>query len=83
MTQSKSPAQLVDEKGLSQISDTGALQEIIDGVLQANPAQVEEYLAGKHKVLGFLMGQVMKATKGQADPGMASQMVRQSLQNKA
>lgn len=79
----KSPQELVAEKGLEQISDTGALQSVIDEILANNPEQVQEFLAGKQKVLGFLMGQVMKATKGQADPGLANQMVRQSLQNKA
>lgn len=75
-----SPAALVEAKGLAQISDTSTLQKIIDDILDQNPEQVQEFLAGKQKVLGFLMGQVMKATKGQADPGLANQMVRQSLQ---
>ncbi len=74
-----SPAELVEEKGLSQISDTGALQGIIDQVLADNPAQVSDFLAGKQKVLGYLMGQVMKATRGQADPALANQMVRATL----
>jgi aspartyl-tRNA(Asn)/glutamyl-tRNA(Gln) amidotransferase subunit B len=71
---------LVEQKGLVQISDTDTLLPIIDQVLADNPEQVEAFLAGKEKVLGFLMGQVMKATRGQADPGMANQMVRQRLQ---
>lgn len=81
--QGTSPAALVDAKGLGQISDTSTLQKIIDDILDNNPEQVQEFLAGKQKVLGFLMGQVMKATQGQADPGLANQMVRQSLQAKA
>ncbi len=78
-----SPTALVEAKGLAQISDTSTLQKIIDDILNQNPEQVQEFLAGKQKVLGFLMGQVMKATKGQADPGLANQMVRQSLQARA
>lgn len=81
--QGASPAALVKAKGLGQISDTSTLQKIIDDILDSNPEQVQEFLAGKQKVLGFLMGQVMKATKGQADPGLANQMVRQSLQTRA
>lgn len=80
MEQEVGPAALVKQKGWAQISDTDTLTPIIDQVLANNPEQVEAFLAGKEKVLGFLMGQVMKATRGQADPGMANQMVRQRLQ---
>ncbi len=75
------PETLVEQKGMVQISDTDTLMPIIDKVLTDNPEQVEAFLAGKEKVLGFLMGQVMKATRGQADPGIANQMVRQRLQS--
>lgn len=75
------PEALVEQKGLAQISDSNALLPVIDKVLADNPEQVEAFLAGKEKVLGFLMGQVMKATRGQADPGKANQMVRQRLQS--
>lgn len=74
------PEALVNQKGLVQISDTDTLLPIIDKILADNPEQVEAFLAGKEKVLGFLMGQVMKATQGQADPSMANKMVRQRLQ---
>jgi F420-0:gamma-glutamyl ligase-like protein len=53
---------------LRHISDTGALGQVIDQVLAANPKQVEQYRAGKTTVFGFLMGQIMKATRGQANP---------------
>jgi aspartyl-tRNA(Asn)/glutamyl-tRNA(Gln) amidotransferase subunit B len=61
---------------LAQISDTAALERIVAQVLDENPEQVDRYLGGTHKVLGWLMGQVMKATRGKANP----QAVRELLQ---
>ena len=60
---------IMEREGLKQISDTGALEAIIDGVIAANPKQVDQYKSGKTAVLGFLVGQVMKASRGQANPG--------------
>ncbi|TGE38998.1 Asp-tRNA(Asn)/Glu-tRNA(Gln) amidotransferase subunit GatB [Desulfosporosinus fructosivorans] len=70
---------IVKEKGLAQISDEGALLGIIDGVIAANPQSVEDYRAGKDKAIGFLVGQIMKATKGQANPGLVNQLLKDKL----
>jgi aspartyl-tRNA(Asn)/glutamyl-tRNA(Gln) amidotransferase subunit B len=70
---------IVKEKGLAQISDEGALLEIIDNVISANPRSVEDYRAGKDKAIGFLVGQVMKATKGQANPGLVNKLLKEKL----
>ncbi|RMD90072.1 MAG: Asp-tRNA(Asn)/Glu-tRNA(Gln) amidotransferase GatCAB subunit B, partial [Alphaproteobacteria bacterium] len=71
--------EIVEEKGLRQVSDTGALEAIAEKVLAANPAQVEQYRAGKTKVLGFFVGQVMKETRGQANPGVVNRILKQKL----
>jgi aspartyl-tRNA(Asn)/glutamyl-tRNA(Gln) amidotransferase subunit B len=71
---------IMDREGLKQISDTGALEKIIDEVLIANPKQVEQFKGGKTTVLGFLVGQVMKATRGQANPAAVNEMLRSKLQ---
>jgi aspartyl-tRNA(Asn)/glutamyl-tRNA(Gln) amidotransferase subunit B len=76
----KSARAIMDEEGLRQISDTAALEKIIDDVIAANPKQVEQYRSGKTTVLGFFVGQVMKATKGQANPGAVNELLRQKLQ---
>ncbi|MGH9627485.1 MAG: Asp-tRNA(Asn)/Glu-tRNA(Gln) amidotransferase subunit GatB, partial [Bryobacteraceae bacterium] len=71
---------IMDREGLRQISDSGALERIIDEVLKANPKQVEQYKGGKTTVLGYLVGQVMKASKGQANPASVNDMLRAKLQ---
>ncbi|MGE3539017.1 MAG: Asp-tRNA(Asn)/Glu-tRNA(Gln) amidotransferase subunit GatB [Candidatus Tectimicrobiota bacterium] len=70
---------IVEEQGLVQVSDSAALEAVIAQVLQANPGQVEEYRAGKHKVLGFLVGQTMKATQGKANPAVVNELLRNAL----
>ena len=70
---------IVDREGLKQISDTGALDKILDEVLAANPKQVEQYKSGKTQVIGFLVGQVMKASKGQANPAAVNEMLKSKL----
>ncbi|MDN5344328.1 MAG: aspartyl-tRNA(Asn)/glutamyl-tRNA(Gln) amidotransferase subunit [Clostridia bacterium] len=70
---------VVEEKGLVQISDAGALARIVEEVLAANPGVVEDYRNGKDKALGFLVGQVMKATKGKANPGLVNQLLKERL----
>lgn len=70
---------IVDREGLKQISDTGALDKILDEVLTANPKQVEQYKSGKTQVIGFLVGQVMKASKGQANPAAVNEMLKAKL----
>jgi len=70
---------VVEREGLSQISDEGALAKIIDDVIAANPKQVEQYRGGKTAVLAFFVGQVMKASRGQADPAAVNKLLREKL----
>jgi aspartyl-tRNA(Asn)/glutamyl-tRNA(Gln) amidotransferase subunit B len=70
---------IMDREGLRQIGDSGALERIIDEVLAANPKQVEQYRGGKTAVIGFLVGQVMKASRGQANPGAVNEMLKTKL----
>ncbi len=70
---------IVEREGLKAISDTGALDAIIAEVIEDNPKQVEQYRSGKTTVLQFLVGQVMKATRGQADPAVAKEIVERKL----
>jgi aspartyl-tRNA(Asn)/glutamyl-tRNA(Gln) amidotransferase subunit B len=70
---------IMEREGLKQISDTGALERIADDVLAANPKQVEQYKSGKTAVLGFLVGQVMKASRGQANPGAVNEVLKRKL----
>ena len=69
----------MEREGLKQISDEGALGKIIDEVIAANPKQVEQFGSGKTTVLGFLVGQVMKASRGQADPGFVNKLLKTKL----
>ena len=70
---------IMDREGLRQISDAGALDKIVEEVLAANPKQVEQYRAGKTAVLGFLVGQVMKASRGQANPAAVNEALKKKL----
>ncbi|MCM2536159.1 Asp-tRNA(Asn)/Glu-tRNA(Gln) amidotransferase subunit GatB [Neobacillus pocheonensis] len=71
--------QIVKDKGLVQISDEGTLLKIIGEVLDANPQSIEDFKNGKNKAVGFLVGQLMKATKGQANPQLVNQLLQQEL----
>lgn len=73
------PEKIVKEKGLVQISDEGALRKIVLEVLDANPQSVEDYKNGKDRALGFLVGQVMKATKGQANPPLVNKLLIEEI----
>ncbi|MHC8493368.1 Asp-tRNA(Asn)/Glu-tRNA(Gln) amidotransferase subunit GatB [Thalassospira sp. SM2505] len=73
------PEKIVEEKGLKQITDTGAIETAIDEVIAANPDKVEEIRAGKDKMLGWFVGQVMKSTGGKANPGMVNKMLRDKI----
>ena len=75
----KSAGSIVEEKGLKQITDSSAIEKIVAEVIQANPGQVEEFKGGKEKVLGFLVGQVMKASKGKANPGMVNKLLKEKM----
>jgi aspartyl-tRNA(Asn)/glutamyl-tRNA(Gln) amidotransferase subunit B len=70
---------VIDAKGLKQITDSTALEAVVDEVIAANPGQVAEYKAGKDKLIGFFVGQVMQATKGQANPGQVNQILKEKL----
>jgi aspartyl-tRNA(Asn)/glutamyl-tRNA(Gln) amidotransferase subunit B len=70
---------VIDKRGLKQITDTGAIEAMIDEVIAANPAQAEQFRAGKEQLLGFFVGQVMKVSKGQANPGQVNQILRDKL----
>lgn len=72
-------AKIVEEKGLAQISDTAALVEVVQSVLDDNPQQVRTYLDGKEQILGWFVGQVMRATRGKANPQLANKLLRQRL----
>ena len=69
----------VTEKGLKQVSDSGAIETLIDDVMSANADKVAEYRGGKDKLFGFFVGQVMKVSGGQANPGMVNDILRQKL----
>ena len=75
----KAPEQIVQEKGLTQVSDEGALSQVIDDVLAKNPAQVAQFKQGKQQVLGFLVGQVMKSSGGKANPGKVNELLKHKL----
>jgi aspartyl-tRNA(Asn)/glutamyl-tRNA(Gln) amidotransferase subunit B len=71
--------EIIEAKGLKQITDTAAIEAIIDEVIANNPGQVEQYRAGKDKLFGFFVGQVMKATQGKANPKQVNELLRKKL----
>ena len=71
--------EIVAKRGLQQISDIGALEAVVAEVLAANPKQVEDYRAGKEKAFNSLVGQVMKATKGKANPAQVNEILKNKL----
>jgi len=75
----KEPAKIVEEKGLVQVSDSGAIEKIIDEVLASDPDKVADYRGGKDKLFGFFVGQVMKASKGKANPALVNEILLAKL----
>lgn len=75
----KNPADIVEEKGLKQVTDTGAIEAIIDEVIAENPGQVEAYRGGKDKLFGFFVGQVMKKSQGKANPAAVNDLLKEKL----
>ncbi|MCR4936805.1 MAG: Asp-tRNA(Asn)/Glu-tRNA(Gln) amidotransferase subunit GatB [Lachnospiraceae bacterium] len=73
------PVKYVEEHGLKQENDSGAIKEICSAVIEANPKSVEDYKGGKEKAIGFLVGQVMKQAKGKADPGTVNEILKELL----
>ena len=70
---------LIEEQGLKQVSDVSELQSLVDQVVADNPGQVEQFRAGKEKVLGFFVGQIMKSTEGKANPKQLNELLRATL----
>jgi aspartyl-tRNA(Asn)/glutamyl-tRNA(Gln) amidotransferase subunit B len=73
--------EIIESRGLKQITDTGAIELLIDQVISANPNQVAEFQAGKEKMLGFFVGQIMKQSKGKANPGQVNQLLLDKLKS--
>jgi aspartyl-tRNA(Asn)/glutamyl-tRNA(Gln) amidotransferase subunit B len=73
------PDAIIEARGLKQITDSGAIETLIDEVIAANPDQVEQFRAGKEKVLGFFVGQIMKQSQGKANPGQVNAILREKL----
>ncbi len=76
----KAPKHIVEEKGLVQITDTKAIEEMIDKIIQNNPKAVEQYKSGKKNTIGFFVGQVMKETKGKANPKIVNEILAKKLE---
>lgn len=80
ITGKKRPGEIVAEKGLTQITDEGEIAALVAEILEKNPAEVEKYRGGNTKLLAFFVGQIMRATKGKADPEAASRKLKESLE---
>jgi aspartyl-tRNA(Asn)/glutamyl-tRNA(Gln) amidotransferase subunit B len=78
---SKSPLQIAEEMNLLQNSDEGMIKELVAQVLASMPAKVEEYKAGKKGLMGLFVGEVMKASKGKADPKVTNKLLNELLEN--
>ena len=78
----KDPRKVVEEKGMKQMSDEGALLAMITQVLDANPQSIADFKNGKDRAVGFLVGQVMKASKGQANPAMTNRLIQEELKKR-
>jgi aspartyl-tRNA(Asn)/glutamyl-tRNA(Gln) amidotransferase subunit B len=70
---------VIEAKGLKQVTDSGAIEATIDAIIAANPGQVEQYRAGKDKLFGFFVGQVMKQTGGKANPQQVNALLTEKL----
>jgi len=70
---------IIDAQGLKQITDSGAIETLIDKIITDNPEQVEQYLSGKDKVFGFFVGQTMKASQGKANPAEVNKILKEKL----
>jgi aspartyl-tRNA(Asn)/glutamyl-tRNA(Gln) amidotransferase subunit B len=75
----QSPEMYVQERGMGQISDAGELEQAVDAVIAANPAEVAAYKGGKTKLMSFFVGQVMRATKGKANPAIVNDLLGRKL----
>ena len=75
----KKPAEIIEEKGLAQIQDSSEIEVIVNEVLSNNQQSIEDYKAGKDRALGFLVGQVMKASRGKANPQIVNKLIREKI----
>ena len=75
----KAPRTIIEEKGMVQITDEGALGQVIDGIIAASPDQLAQYRSGKDKLFGFFVGQVMKITQGKANPQLINELLKKKL----
>ena len=75
------PNSIVKEKNLVQISDTGEIENVIDKILAGNQKQIDEFLSGKEKVIGFFVGQIMKEMKGKANPQIVNDLLKSKLES--
>ena len=75
----KDPKSIVEEEGLTQVTDEGAIKEVVEKIIEANPKSVEDYKAGKDKAIGFLVGQIMRETKGKANPQIVNKLLLEIL----
>ena len=76
---SDDPKKIVEQRGMKQVTDAGAIEAAVDEAIAAGAAQVEQYKGGNEKVLGWFVGQVMKATQGKANPQVVNDMLRKKL----
>jgi len=76
----QNPDSIIEKKGLRQVSDQSAIESVVEEVLQSNPNEVQRYLGGKDKVFGFFVGEVMKKTRGKANPKMLNDLLKQKLE---
>ena len=79
LEEDKDPSVVVEERGMKQVSDTGAIEAVVDGVLAAFPDKVEQYKGGKTGLLGFFVGQCMKEMKGQGNPKVINELLTKKL----
>jgi aspartyl-tRNA(Asn)/glutamyl-tRNA(Gln) amidotransferase subunit B len=79
VTSGKAPKVIVEEKGLVQVTDASAIESVVDQVISANPSEVEKFKAGNAKLMGFFVGQVMRETKGKANPQMVNTLLKEKL----
>jgi len=70
---------IIESKGLKQVTDSAAIEKIVDEVIADNPNQVQQYKQGKHQVIGFLVGQAMKLSQGKANPGQVNALLKEKL----
>jgi aspartyl-tRNA(Asn)/glutamyl-tRNA(Gln) amidotransferase subunit B len=75
----KTAGEIISERGMEQVSDTGEIERIIDEIITGNPAQLEQYRAGKEQLFGFFVGQTMKASKGKANPKVVNEILKAKL----